>query len=183
MEANKFLFDNLRIKPQQHLAVFPVNPVSVTIPSGFSATLYLQFHADPSQDWKYLGYIGEGKESAIFRVTLPVNMVDSDHLGASLGILIVPTSNIPASTDLALTTVQNPVSYRKSVANDSLQIAKKLLDNFISYALSFSRTFVESGHEAFIPAKIITDWYNSTVKKTQLDPEGFLNRLMKSSAD
>ena len=69
-----------------------------------------------------------------------------------------------------------------SAVADPLRVAKKLLDNFVNYALSYSRTFATAGedNEAFIPAKIITDWYNNTLRKAQMDPVGFFNRIMKS---
>lgn len=76
--------------------------------------------------------------------------------------------------------ISKPSLSSLSSAKDALTVAKKLLDNFINYALSYSRTFtVDSGNESYIPAKIITDWYNSTVRKAQMDPIGFYNKLTR----
>lgn len=122
-----------------------------------------------------MGAIGEGKDSAFFRVNVPESISSRfEGLTASLGISIIPTINLPSTqpTSTALTT-------SKSTAKDSLLLAKNLLDNFINYALSFSRTLPGTS-ESFIPARIITEWYNGTVKRAQTDPVGFFNNLMKN---
>lgn len=178
---DQFLFDSpsLLIKtPSQHIAIFTTGALpSSAWPPGYSAAIYLQFKEDVGGEWRYLGAIGEGKESAFFKVQVPESI--SSHLevlGISLGVSIIPTINLPPSLQLK----QSPVC--TSTVNDSLRVAKKLLDNFVNYALSYSRTFTSATdtNEAFIPAKIITDWYNNTVRKVQVDPVGFFNKIMKS---
>lgn len=132
-----------------------------------------------------MGSIGEGKESAFFKVDVPEGVASRfEILHVSIGISMIPTSNLPGLSQAlvpASSTTPSPINTR----NDSLKVAKKLLDNFINYALSFSRTFtVDTGtNESYIPAKIITDWYNSTVRRSQIDPEGFVNKLMKEEED
>lgn len=127
-----------------------------------------------------MGAIGEGKESAFFRVKVPESISSKfEVLTASLGISIVPTINL-SSTSTAVSIV--PSQTDSSTAKDSVKLAKKLLENFVNYTLSFSRSFPTSSdtNEPFIPAKIITDWYNGTVRRAQIDPVGFYNNLMKN---
>lgn len=124
-----------------------------------------------------MGAIGEGKESAFFKVQVPESIAHRfEVLGISLGVSIIPTINLPSKSN-------SLVPAASSSVNDSLRVAKKLLDNFVNYALSYSRTFTTTNtdtHDAFIPAKIITDWYNNTVRKVQMDPVGFFNKIMRS---
>lgn len=149
-------------------------------PAGYSAAIYLQFKEDLAGEWRYLGAIGEGKESAFFKVQVPESISNRfEVLSASLGISILPTINLPSqSGQLVLKSTSATVP---TPAKESLNVAKKLLDNFVNYALSYSRTFtVDSGNESYIPARIITDWYDNTVRKAQMDPMGFFAKLMRS---
>lgn len=140
----------------------------------------MQFKEDVTGEWRYLGAIGEGKESAFFKVHVPESISNRfETLSASIGISILPTINL--SNQFGSLIVKTPTPTAMPLAKDSLTVAKKLLDNFVNYALSYSRTFtVDSGNEAYIPAKIITDWYNNTVRKAQMDPIGFFNKLMRN---
>ncbi len=156
----------------QHLAVFLLPGQESALPVGLEAAIYLQFQADPSAEWRPLGALRSDKASAIFKITLPVMMAASETLLISLGISLQP-----ASSDLQVTRPA-PVASSSSYA---LLVAKKLLDNFVNYALSFAQSFVEGGGESFVPGKIITEWYASTLRKAQADPEGFLKQLMKTS--
>lgn len=94
----------------------------------------------------------------------------------SVGISLLPATAMEAQLALAprSTVPANPSQY-------ALIVAKKLLANFVNYALSFSRTFVETGGESFVPAKVITDWFAGTERKVQADPEGFLKQLLRTS--
>ena len=139
----------------------------------------MQFKEDVSGEWRYLGAIGEGKESAFFKVQVPDGIASRfEVLNISVGVSIIPTINLPQQTSRSLVAQGT----QASAVADPLRVAKKLLDNFVNYALSYSRTFATAGedNEAFIPAKIITDWYNNTLRKAQMDPVGFFNRIMKS---
>lgn len=185
VQPDQFLFDSpsLLIKsPGQHIALFTVGALPPSAwPPGYSAAIFLQFKEDAGGEWRYLGAIGEGKESAFFKVQVPESIASRfEVLGISLGVSIIPTINLPQPPPLPQpkSTALVPVSS----ANDSLRVAKKLLDNFVNYALSYSRTFTTATdtNEAFIPAKIITDWYSNTVRKAQLDPVGFFNKIMRS---
>lgn len=133
-----------------------------------------------SGEWRYLGAIGEGKESAFFKVQVPDGIASRfEVLNISVGVSIIPTINLPLPPQTSRSLV---VQGTQASVADPLRVAKKLLDNFVNYALSYSRTFATAGeaNEAFIPAKIITDWYNNTLRKAQMDPVGFFNRIMKS---
>lgn len=151
--------------------------------AGLSAAIYLQFHAEVGGEWRYLGSMGEGKESVFFKIKIPEGLLTSDSvevLSASLGISIIPTVTLPNQNQTNKSLVLASPNTLNPNPTDSLMVAKKLLENFVNYALSYSQTFLETGNEAFIPAKVITDWYNNTVRKVQLDPVAFFNRLMKS---
>ena len=197
------------------MAVFTVTPSSAW-PPAYSAAIYLQFKDDTTGQWNYLGSIGEGKDSAFFKVKVPESIANRfEVLTASLGISIVPTFNLPttinissninsnisgnstlslslsSSSSLSSSLIASLIASKPSLVSpssseaaiNSLLLARKLLENFVNYALSFSQSFPTSPDtkESFIPAKIITDWYNGTVRRAQLDPVGFFQNLMKTT--
>lgn len=172
------MFPSLTLRTTtQHLALFLI-PNGPQLPPSTAASIFLQFHADPAQEWRHLGFLSGEKQSAIFKLSLPPAIVASTELlTVSIGISLQPAT---ASNESSLSLVRPQAT--QSTSQYALTVAKKLLDNFVNYALSFSRTFVEvPGGESFVPAKIISEWYAGTVRKAQADPDGFLRHLMRTS--
>ena len=109
------------------------------------------------------------------------NISGNSTLSLSLSSSSSLSSSLIASLIASKPSLVSPSSSEAAI--NSLLLARKLLENFVNYALSFSQSFPTSPDtkESFIPAKIITDWYNGTVRRAQLDPVGFFQNLMKTT--
>ena len=98
-------------------------------------------------------------------------------LTVSIVISITPTASITSLVPVNSQTLS--ASSSLALKETAITVTRRLLDNFINYTLSYSRTFGGEGTESYVPAKTITDWYNNTLKKIQNDSIGFFNTLLR----
>ncbi|KJX92586.1 DUF775-domain-containing protein [Zymoseptoria brevis] len=169
-----------------HIVVFMLP--GTQLPPGTAATVFVQI--PPSQEFKLLGGIGPGKESAIFKINGlksggPSNdvMVDDASNGAVPGDIVVGVSIEPEQQVAAqLATLQSG-----GMANNSQQVSsalvrmdsasggrastKVLAQRIIGNAFNFLASF---GSDT-VPLKAFQDWWTKFEKKVELDPS-FLER-------
>ena len=176
LEESKFLLPQIPIRATtQHLAVFLLPGSESSLPAPTEAAIYLQFLGDASGQWRLLGALKADKPSAIFKISLPTALMSStETLLISLGISLQSPST-GADLQLSRPTPTTPAASNSTYA---LLVAKKLLDSFVNYALSFAQSV---NGESFVPGRIISEWYAGTVRRAQVDPEGFLKQLMKTT--
>ena len=172
-----------------HIAVFLLP--GVTLPPGTAASVYVQI--PPSQEFKLLGAIGPGKESAIFKISgLKSNlglgggdgMIDDPSMqtGANgvggeivLGVSIEPEAQVASQ----LATLQQnggnaPPStalVRMGAGAGGVPSTKVLAQRIIGNAFNFLASF---GSDT-IPLKAFQSWWEKFEKKIELDPS-FLER-------
>jgi hypothetical protein len=158
IEPLKWLFSTLNLPaPHSHLTVFALGP----LPAAQAAAIYVQV----AGEWQYIDALGPGKLSAVF--SLPEASV---HVPFSIGISLQSPESLPQASP-ALT-----------LAKPSLVVetSKQLLRNFTNYALSFAQVMHVPGDApgtAYVPVRVVNDWLDKTMRKAQLDPEGFVQRL------
>jgi len=180
------------IPPFSHIVVF-VLP-GVQLPPGTAATVYVQI--PPSQEFKLLGGVGPGKESAIFKISgvkaglTPVEVdVDSmiDDTGANgsaaaasgdivVGLSIEPAAQVEsqlASLRSGQATPAQPSGalVRLDTASGGRVTTKMLAKRIIGNAFNFLASF---GSDT-VPLKAFQDWWQKFEKKVELDPS-FLER-------
>lgn len=175
-----------------HIVVFLLP--GTQLPPGTAATVFVQI--PPSQEFKLLGGIGPGKESAIFKVNglksssggadVDGDMMTDDAAGGNpaavpgaeivVGISIEPVANVEAQ----LATLQS--GGQPSSANSSALVrmnnipnarvtTKVLAQRIIGNAFNFLASF---GSDT-VPLKAFQDWWTKFEKKVELDPS-FLER-------
>lgn len=168
-----------------HIVVF-ILPGS-TLPLGTAASVYIQL--PPNQEFKLLGAIGPGKESAIFRISgvgngldvlgdVDVMADDTAPQAASgsgdihVGISIEPGDQVDAQL-AALKSQSGPSTalVRAGPASSSSVSTKQLAKNIIGNAFDFLASF---GSDT-VPLKAFQDWWTKFEKKVDLDPS-FLER-------
>lgn len=176
MNENRWLFENLMLrKTTTHVALFTIPPNS--LPDSHLAVIYLQFHADPSGEWRCLGALGGGKESAIFKVAVPGGVGEMEGvLMASIGVALQPVD--AANGALALVPRGVESTQNAPLAGTVLRLARGLLSRFVTHVLSYSRTFAETGTEAYVPERVVTDWHTAMRHRAETDPDGFVSRLL-----
>lgn len=172
-----------------HIVVFLLP--GITLPPGTAASVYVQI--PPSQEFKLLGAIGPGKESAIFKISglksaTNVNqnaMLDDPtaQTGAVpqgdvvIGVSIEPEAQVAAQ----LATLQSGGQSNNAQLSSALvklgsspegkATTKVLAQRIISNAFNFLASF---GSDT-VPLKAFQDWWQKFEKKIDLDPS-FLER-------
>lgn len=170
-----------------HIVVFLLP--GTQLPPGTAATVFVQI--PPSQEFKLLGGIGPGKESAIFKINglkssggpadgdgdvMTDDVANAAVVGAEIvvGISIEPVANVQAQ----LATLQSggqPANSTAMIRMNNIPNArvttKVLAQRIIGNAFNFLASF---GSDT-IPLKAFQDWWTKFEKKVELDPS-FLER-------
>lgn len=125
--------------------------------------------------WQYLGYISNQKPSAIFKISQlkklhEIETHDSlmmfgdsaiSHI-AQIGISIEPEATILQQTPS--TTCD---------ANTYYVFGKKMLENFINFATSFTISqsqMVPNPSETYVPLSTLTTWFNNFQRRLEQNP-------------
>ncbi|QIW99746.1 hypothetical protein AMS68_005264 [Peltaster fructicola] len=167
----------------QHIVVFLLPDTA--LPAGTAASVYIQI--PPSQEFRFLGGIGPGKESAIFKIngmqsgsTIDLDAMSEESQGAASGDIIVGVSIEPGEqVDAQLTALKaqsgtagsSTALVRAAPAMSSAVSTKQLAKNIIGNAFDFLASF---GSDT-VPLKAFQDWWTKFEKKIDLDPT-FLER-------
>jgi len=189
---SQFAFRIPPVPSFSHIVVF-VLP-GTQLPEGTAASVYVQI--PPSQEFKFLGGIGPGKESAIFKVSGlkngGSNDIDGDAMtddagqpsantngivpaGADIvvGISIEPAAQVEAQmSSLKETTGAPPMALVRQQSTTGGRVTTKVLaQRIIGNAFNFLSSF---GSDT-VPLKAFQDWWTKFERKVELDPS-FLER-------
>lgn len=162
-----FLFAISGLKSFSHVVVFLLP--GVVLPEGTAAAIYLVTPGQPEPNLKFLGGIGPGKESAIFKlsiagqenVALGVSVESADSVAARMGELTAATGG---TTGALVQASKQPPS--------TLVLAQRIIQNAFNFLSSFSGT---AGQTEVVPLKAFEDWWRKFEGKVRTDP-GFLER-------
>ncbi|KAF2816690.1 DUF775-domain-containing protein [Mytilinidion resinicola] len=185
-----------------HIVVFMLP--GTTLDPDTAAAVYLKMPGAP--DFRFLGAIGQGKESAIFRVkgsagdSSAIGQVDEDAMvdegvsganinGASgeaemvmLGISIEPASQVAASmAQLKTLGGQAEMALVRHTPAPVAVPTKVLAQRIIKNAYDFLASFAGSGPGGaeVVPLKAFQEWWGKFEKRVERDP-GFLERAEES---
>ncbi|KAK4618038.1 hypothetical protein CLAFUW4_12521 [Fulvia fulva] len=169
-----------------HIVVFLLP--GVQLPPGMAASVYVQI--PPAQEFKLLGGIGPGKDSAIFKVSGlksagPTDvdgdvMADDTMANAAaaggdivVGISIEPAAQVEQQLAQLKAGQADPSSalVRTNARTGSPATTKVLAQRIIGNAFNFLASF---GSDT-VPLKAFQDWWTRFEKKVELDPS-FLER-------
>jgi hypothetical protein len=165
----------------------------VELPPDTAASVYISIPPpDQSQpSFKFLGGIGPGKESAIFKISgISTNGASSGEVDMNapdpsppsqggeitIGISIEPASQV--SAQMASLTSQSTsqavvLAAKPQQTPDTLTLAQSIIKNAFNFLASFSGN-VEGGIEV-VPLKAFEEWWKKFEGKVKHDP-GFLER-------
>lgn len=184
-----------RIPPAPHFSHIVVFILPGTqLPPDTAATVYVQI--PPSQEFKLLGGIGPGKESAIFKVNGIKSGNDADRDAMTDNDPSTAPSGIPAGGDIVVGISIEPAAQVeqqllnlkssgsqpadggpstamvKMSSGPGVQVSTKVLaQRIIGNAFNFLASF---GSDT-VPLKAFQDWWLKFEKKVELDPS-FLER-------
>ncbi|KAK4900105.1 hypothetical protein LTR27_002868 [Elasticomyces elasticus] len=147
-----------------HIVVFLLP--GTQLPPGTAASVYVKI--PPSQEFRLLGGIGTGKESAIFKVSGGAAATGD----IVVGISIEPAEQVEAQlANLKSGQQSSGAMVVAGAANGSPATTKVLAQRIIGNAFNFLASF---GSDV-VPLKAFQDWWLKFEKKVELDPS-FLER-------
>ncbi|KAJ1972399.1 hypothetical protein H4R35_004696 [Dimargaris xerosporica] len=187
VDVNKYIFELADPASINHTVVFLLG--TIPFEPGFAATVHFQW--PESQQWQILGMLSNSKPSAVFRLrgSKPeagpgaAMMEDagttSSGKPATLGISIEPIATVEqqmaqlrvayaeAGPTSSNSTALVPLRGSTVVPNDAvLGVLQKVMENLYNFVTSFVSTPATNT----IPLKAFEDWYTSTQRKLNMDP-------------
>ena len=189
---SQFAFRIPPVPSFSHIVVFLLP--GTQLPDGTAASVYVQI--PPSQEFKFLGGIGPGKESAIFKVSGlkngGSNELDGDAMTDDAGQPSANTNGtVPAGADIVvgvsiepaaqveaqMSSLKEPAGIppmalvRQQSSTGGKVTTKVLAQRIIGNAFNFLSSF---GSDT-VPLKAFQDWWTKFERKVELDPS-FLER-------
>ncbi|KAG9246215.1 hypothetical protein BJ878DRAFT_417499 [Calycina marina] len=180
--ATQFLY-TLPIHPFSHLCIF-LQP-SVTLPPNTAAAVYLQSPSPPPNGgppftFTFLGAIGAGKESAVFKLSPSFSSSTTTTGALTLGISIESVESVTAqlATLEAAKTTNNGeralVVRGQAAGGLSTEVlAQRIIKDAFNFLASFSGNLA-NGVEV-VPLKAFQNWWMKFEGRIKSDP-GFLER-------
>lgn len=176
----------------------------ITLPPNTAAAVYISLpksQPSSSPEFKFLGGIGEGKESAVFKISglgngaanggeVDMDIESSPNTGEiTLGISLETADSVAAqmsalqsssSTSQTSPSSNNPSQAMVLAGNrggskgpDTLVLAQRIIKNAFNFLASFSGN-VNGGVEV-VPLKAFEEWWRKFEGRVRSDP-GFLER-------
>ncbi|KAF7545848.1 hypothetical protein G7Z17_g8860 [Cylindrodendrum hubeiense] len=152
-------------KPFSHIVVFMLP--GVALPPGTAAAIYLATAADvaasgSAPNFKFLGAIGPGKESAMFKVT-------AGESGLMIGVSVEAEDAIAGQLQtLAANKASNPGAASSSQPSTTV-LAQHIIQNAFNFLSSFSGAAGPGGVEV-VPLKAFEDWWRKFESRVRSDP-------------
>ncbi|KAL2157472.1 hypothetical protein VTH06DRAFT_6023 [Thermothelomyces fergusii] len=166
-------------KPFSHIVVFLLP--GVALPPGTAAAIYLVTPNSQTQEpnTKFLGGIGPGKESAIFKLSPPTGAAAAAESSVVIGVSVEPAESVSARiAELSSSGGGGGVNGDMSGAlvpvsqPSTLLLAQRIIKNAFNFLASFSGN---AGQPEMVPLKAFEEWWRKFEGKVRSDP-GFLER-------
>jgi protein Hikeshi len=171
-QNNQFAFSFPSQPHFSHIVVFllPGND----FPPNTAAGVHVQL---PGQDsFRFLGALGEGKVSAIFKVNLPDTTTNPAGSGeCRVGISVEPVESIRGQLEaLEAEKAQTQSGAGPGGKPSTKVLAQRIIQNAFNFLASFSGTLGPGGQEV-VPLKSFEEWWKKFERRVEVDP-GFLER-------
>ncbi|KAM9036768.1 protein Hikeshi isoform X1 [Sarcophilus harrisii] len=172
---DKFVFDLPDYQSINHVVVFMLG--TVPFPDGMGGSVYFSYPDSSGMPvWQLLGFVTNGKPSAIFKISGLKYGEGSQHPFGTMSITRTPTvAQIGISVELLDNLAQlTPVGNAAVSSVDSFtQFTQKMLDNFYNFASSFAVSQAQmtpNPSEVFIPANVVLKWYENFQRRLSQNP-------------
>ncbi|KAK7715039.1 hypothetical protein SLS64_003736 [Diaporthe eres] len=175
-------------KSFSHVVIFLLP--GVVLPSNTAAAIYLVTPPDRAQgqevpNSKFLGGVGPGKESAIFKlnesslsassagqIILGISIEDAGSVASRITELQAAKSTAGAPGSLALVPAGVAAGQTQAQQPSTLVLAQRIIKNAFNFLSSFSG---QAGQVEVVPMKAFEDWWRKFESRVRSDP-GFLER-------
>ncbi|EHK46247.1 uncharacterized protein TrAtP1_005846 [Trichoderma atroviride] len=173
-----FLYALPPTKPFSHIVVFLLP--NVVLPENSAAAIYLTTvrdvtaasQANSTPDFRFLGGIGPGKESAMFKIG-----ADASGSGYMIGVSIESAESVGTRLqELAASKASSSSTSGSGGASSTTTavLAQRIIQNAFNFLTSFSGTAGPGGVEV-VPLKAFEDWWRKFESRVRSDPS-FLER-------
>jgi protein Hikeshi len=174
--TDKFAF-SFPFTPQlSHIVVFLVP--GHTLPPGTAAAVYLQL--PHQQGGTFLGGLGTGKESAVYKVN-PGSAAQGE---VNVGISIESEESVRGQMEMLESQKRksqshsSPTLHSLSTGQPSTKVlAQRIIQNAFNFLASFSGRVGGDGVEV-VPLKSFEEWWRKFERKVEMDPS-FLERAQE----
>lgn len=165
---SSFLYELPTAKPFSHIVIFMLP--GITLPDNTAAAIYLATaqevaaaaQSGTTPNFKFLGGIGPGKESAMFKV----GAGGEGQNGLMIGVSVEPADSVGQRLqELAANKANRPSSGQPSTAD----LAQRIIQNAFNFLSSFSGTAGPGGVEV-VPLKAFEDWWRKFESRVRTDP-------------
>uniref|UniRef100_A0A8D1TBE5 Protein Hikeshi n=1 Tax=Sus scrofa TaxID=9823 RepID=A0A8D1TBE5_PIG len=158
---DKFVFDLPDYENINHVVVFMLG--TIPFPEGMGGSVYFSYpDSNGMPVWQLLGFVTNGKPSAIFKISGLKSGEGSQHPFGAMNIVQTPSvAQIGISVELL-----------DSLAQQT-PFTQKMLDNFYNFASSFAVSQAQmtpSPSEMFIPANVVLKWYENFQRRLAQNP-------------
>ncbi|KAK1974329.1 hypothetical protein LZ30DRAFT_413834 [Colletotrichum cereale] len=177
-----FLYSVSAARPFSHITVMLLP--GIVLPPGTAAAIYFATASDVSAatatgqtpNFKFLGGIGTGKESATFKINAGSSTNSSDS-GQDTGSVMIGVSIEPAES--VFSRIQELSANRSSQSGAASQpstqlLAQNIIKNAFNFLASFSGTAGPGGVEV-VPLKAFEEWWKKFESRVRSDPS-FIER-------
>lgn len=170
---NQFAFSFPSTPHFSHIVVFMIP--GNQLPPDTAAGVYLQL---PDQEFRFLGAIGNEKQSAIFRVNLPANANANGMQSLrdiNVGISVEPLASIQQQLLQLQSEQQHSPRLGSGGSRPSTKIlAQRIINNAFNFLAGFSGRVGDGGVEV-VPLKSFEEWWRKFERRVEMDPR-FLER-------
>lgn len=166
-----FLYALPTTKPFSHIMVLLLP--NVTLPPGTAAAIYLATAdgvASGSPNFRFLGGIGPGKESAMFKIGNDPNGGNNGG-GLVIGIDVEPEGQVAQQLEqLAASKASGGAASGSSSSPPPTGVlAQRIIQNAFNFLAGFSGTAGPGGVEV-VPLKAFEDWWKKFESRVRSDP-------------
>lgn len=171
-------------KPFSHVVIFLLP--GIVLPDNTAAAIYLVTPPNPAQGQtapvsRFLGGVGPGKESAIFKlgespsalstgqIILGVSIEDAGSVAARIEEMAAAKNNSSNPGSLALVPATGQQGQQQP---STLVLAQRIIKNAFNFLASFSG---QAGQVEVVPLRAFEDWWRKFESRVRTDP-GFLER-------
>jgi len=164
-------------KAFSHIVVFLLP--GITLPLETAISIYLATEQEvkstnvsgQTPNFKFLGGIGPGKESAVFKVS---SSGSSTAGGLVVGVSVEPAVSV--SQQIAELSASKPLSTSTTGAINTVALAQGIIRNAFNFLASFSGT-AGPGQVEVVPLKAFEEWWRKFEGRIRSDPS-FLERQL-----
>ncbi|KAJ0333724.1 hypothetical protein KNSL1_013731 [Colletotrichum chrysophilum] len=151
----------------------------IVLPPNSAAAIYFASATDvaaatatsETPNFKFLGGIGTGKESAIFKINASSADATQNTGRVIIGISVEPADSVAARMEeLSANRLSNTGSGALSASQPSTQIlAQNIIKNAFNFLASFSGSAGPGGVE-MVPLKAFEEWWKKFESRVRSDP-------------